>query len=128
MNESEHSTTSSGAAPDRFEGQSVASLNDQLRTLHGLVVAALVALLLLSFAFFVFLFRQISFVRKELDAANAIVQEYQTKREPLITNFVASLQSYARTHPDFTPILERYGIQPAVTQSLTPLASEKPKK
>jgi hypothetical protein len=94
-----------------------------------MVMAALVALVLLSAAFFVFLFRQVSMVRKDLDAANAIVKEYQTKRESLITNFVAGVQSFARTHPDFTPILERYGIQPAAApQPLTPLAPEKPGK
>lgn len=97
--------------------------------MHALLVATLVALLLLSGAVLVFLFRQVSMVQKELDAATALVEDYQTKRGPLITNLVTRLQGFAQTHPDFNPILERYGIGPALgTQPQKPSAPSELRK
>jgi len=129
MNGSEQPATSPAAGSGGFEQQSRTGGNDPLRQLHGLVLATLVAVVLLAGALFLVLFRQVSMIRKELDFKNAAVHDFQTTKEPLITNFVAGLQGFARTHPDITPMLERYGIPVVPTApSMTPLSPEGARK
>lgn len=89
-----------------------AQLGDQFRQLQLWMIATLAALVLLGASFSYHLFRQLSMIRKDLDALNLASQEYQTKREPIVTNIVMQLQAYGQKNPDFLPILERYGISP----------------
>ena len=118
MNGSEHSAETSADA------RSIAHLTRQVRWLQTSLIATLLILVLLSTSVCLYLFRQVSLVRKELDACNLAVQEYQTKRGPFITNLVVRLQSYAQSNPDFIPILEKYGVAPPSFPA-TPVESRK---
>jgi hypothetical protein len=40
--------------------------------------------------------------------------EYKRNTEPVINDFVGKLVEYSKTHPDFNPILAKYGIKPGV--------------
>jgi hypothetical protein len=86
------------------------SLEEQVRSLRAWFRVTLVALLGLSAGVNLFFFRQVSLVRRELEAARAVVQEYQKVKEPLMNTFVGNLQVYASTHPDFVPVLDKYQI------------------
>lgn len=124
MNESgpRHDTPAPGEPAT--DGSSVAALQQEVQFLRTLLVVSLMSLILLSFSVNIYVFRQVSIIRKELDASNVALKEYQTKREPLINSFISSLQAFSRIHTDLIPVLERYGIGPAAApSSLTPLAA-----
>ena len=57
----------------------------------------------------------------------AQIAEVTKKQTPAINDFVNRLAEYGRTHPDFVPVLTKYGI--ATTTSAAPsAASATPKK
>lgn len=71
----------------------------------------LVGLIVLSVTFGVFLWRQVHYLRKDLEATrplyNAMMQSMAQER-PVVDAFAAKLADYARKHPDFTPIAQKY--------------------
>lgn len=81
----------------------------------------LIALIILSGTFAIFLWRQTRYIRHDLDAlkpaANAIVQGYNQEK-PAVDAFVAKVTDYARTHADFAPIAQKYQLQ--LTNSSAP--------
>ena len=102
-------------APADLSGQ-VASLQQQVFTL-------LLALIVVSGTLVAYLFYESHHIGKQIDALNAqIIQPYRQKL-PLIESFVNQLAAYGQTHPDFRPLLQKYGINPQ-----TPGATNAPKK
>src|SRR5262245_4745142 len=112
MIESEHglTTTTEEAGPLR-------TLEAQIRSLQALVLGALMASMLLSVGVNIYFYRQVSMLSKELRAATRLVQEFDSSKRQLINTFATNLVVYARTHPDFVPILQRYGLSPAPPQN-----------
>ncbi|HKS38440.1 MAG TPA: hypothetical protein VJW76_14700 [Verrucomicrobiae bacterium] len=90
------------------------ALEQQVRSLQALVVATLMAGLLLSAGVNIFLFRQVSMVRKDLEASQRVVDDYEANKKQLINTFIGGLQEYGQNHPDFQAILQKYGVPPAV--------------
>ena len=70
------------------------------------------ALLLLSVALNLFLYRQTDLIRKERVVARSMVSDFEQSKEQLIKTFIAKLQEYATAHPDFDPILLKYNLRP----------------
>lgn len=112
MNESETDLP----APDDLAVQ-VVSLRRQITLL-------LLALTVVSGTLTTYLFYQSRTMGKDIAAfepqARAIVQNYQANL-PHIQKFIQELVSYGKSHPEFQPILKKYGIpltQPAVTNSI----------
>src|SRR5262245_28608605 len=102
---------------------SLQALQQQVGHLHSLLLAGLTALLLLGVVLTAFLWAQDYLVRKDLAAARKVVQDYETYRRPAINSFISVLQGYAQSHPDFNPILERYGIRPQAAPVAPPPGS-----
>ena len=105
-------TSFAGGAGQAASGE---ALQAQLQNLRALFAAALMALLLLNVAVNIYLFRQFWMMRNDVQMTNSFLQDYQKNKEPLLNRLVAGLQTFARNHPDFTPILEKYGIKPSAT-------------
>ena len=103
MPESERDLATSANEP-----ASLQALQEQVATLRTILVAALMALLLLSVGLNIYLFRQVDMVSKELGLATRIVRDYETNKKPLISTFVSNLVVYARTHQDFNPVLRKF--------------------
>lgn len=82
------------------------------QSLRLLFVAALATMLLLSASLNLYLYKQSKMARQELDKTIPIVAqmtaEYQQKSVPLINEFLSRLQVFAKTNPDFYPILARH--------------------
>src|ERR1041384_1314035 len=100
--------------PAEFASVDHPQLQEPVRGLRSLVVAALLALLLLSVGVDAFLFIQDHFVRRDLQglaAAKEAIREFEARKRPLSNSFVSQLQIYAQTHSDFRPILDKYGIK-----------------
>jgi hypothetical protein len=115
--------------PAAADSTSSHALQQQIRNLQALVVATLMAGLLLSAGVNIFLFRQVSMVRKDLEASQRIVDDYEANKKQLISTFIGRLQEYGQNHPDFQPILQKYGIPPApAVQSPLPAPASLPAK
>ncbi len=40
-----------------------------------------------------------------------MIAEYQKVSGPLMSDFIKKITEYGRTHPDFAPVLAKYGIR-----------------
>jgi len=102
-------------APDDLAGQ-VTSLRRQ-------ITLVLLALIVVSGTLTAYLFYQAHTFGRDLVAlepqARMVIQNYN-KNVPNIQKFVRELDVYGQKHPDFQPILKKYGIPlmlPAATNS-----------
>jgi hypothetical protein len=106
-------------------------LVDQIVALRHQVFTLLLALVVVSGTLTVVLYRQARLTGKDIDAikpqATKIIQAFAQRRAGM-ENFVKQLTAYGSTHPDFQPILRKYGIveQPA-TAPAAPAAPAAPK-
>ena len=107
-------------------------LMDQIVALRHQVFTLLLALVVVSGTLTVYLYRQASITGKDVVAvkpqATKIIQEFSHNRVGM-ENFVKQLTAYGSTHPDFQPILRKYGIvpQPASQPAAAPAAPAAPK-
>ena len=115
MIEPENASETTSLESRTGEFATLQTLRDEVRTLRSLFRASALALILLSFAINAYLYYQDRIVRRELEAAKKIAQEFETVKRPVIGKFVNRLQEYARSHPDINPILDKYGIKPAAS-------------
>ncbi len=123
MNELE---TKPSGAPAGAPQPSVEQLQQQVQSLQRLLGLALAATLLLGASVTVFLWGQQRILKGQLRDSATIVNEHDTKSLPMLTNFVASLQAYARTHADFAPLVDKYGLK-APTGQTVPAPTPAPK-
>ena len=118
-------------------GSDGVSLERDFRKLHTLFMWAVGALLLFSLAANLFIGKQLRLAQFQLPAQRDGVirqaMEFQKRDEPLIRKFVARLQDFARTHPEFQPLLDQYrstlgGYFVSLTPGLAPQAPAKKAK
>jgi len=96
----------------------------QVVSLRCQITLLLLALTVVSGTLTTYLFYQSRTMGKEIAAfepqARVVVQNYQ-ENLPQIQKFVQELVAYGKSHPDFQPILKKYGISltlPATTNSV----------
>ncbi len=98
-----------------------ADLQERYDSLQYLVTSMLGLLTLLAAVLAVFLWRQQSDKGAELGTfsqqATNFIAQYERGPGPAQTEFVRKLTEYGRSHPDFLPILSRYGLKPAATSA-----------
>ena len=94
------------------------STDDHVAALQRQIFSLLIALIVVSGTLTVYLFRQASLMRKDIDSFKVQTQQIFVafgKNKALIGNFESQLVAYGKTHPDFVPILAKYGlVQPVV--------------
>ena len=73
-------------------------------------IALLVSLLMLGAGTGLYLWNDIRQKNTDVTLAQRLVTEYQTNSEPRIREFVTGLQTFAKSNPDFTPILAKYNL------------------
>ena len=89
--------------------------NSEISALRNQVYVLLIALIVVSGTLSVFLYRQASIARKDIDAIKPQAEQLVTsfnQNQTVIANFVNQLVAYGQTHPDFVPVLAKYGIAP----------------
>jgi hypothetical protein len=101
------------------------------------ITILLLALVIVSGTLTVFLWRQVRYARRDLEAmkppASQMIQEF-SKARPGMETFVAKVAEFGRTHPDFVPILSKYripmttGAPPATATAPKPVAAPAPRK
>ena len=106
-------------------------LMDQIVALRHQVFTLLLVLVVVSGTLTVVLYRQAKLTGRDI----AIIKPQATqiiaafKRDlPLMENFVKQLTAYGVTHPDFQPILRKYGVAPPSQPAAAPAAPAAPKK
>ena len=103
-------------------------LNSEIAALRTQVFTLLVALIIVSGTVTVYLYRQASTLRKDIDSIAPQAQQIITafnKNQPLMVNFVNSLVAYGQMHPEFRPVLLKYGITPPPAGVAPPAAPKK---
>jgi hypothetical protein len=93
-------------------------LNSQISALQRQAFILLVALVCVSGTLTIFLYRQASLAGKDINALKPQAQQIIgafNQNQALMTKFVEQLADYGKTHPDFQPVLKKYGLvgQPA---------------
>jgi len=73
-------------------------------------MAVLLALLLMGAGVGAFLWRQVTLINLQVAQAKQMVADYQTNTLPKIRVFVANLQAFTKSNPDFSPILAKYNL------------------
>jgi hypothetical protein len=103
-------------------------LLDQVVALRQQVFTLLLALVVVSGTLTVYLYRQASTIGKDLNAvkpqATQMIEAFK-REQPSMENFVKQLTAYGTTHPDFQPILKKYGIVPQAQPAPTPVSPKK---
>jgi hypothetical protein len=87
-------------------------LQAQHQSLQTMFVIALISLIFLSFGIIIFIGKQMTNVRAQLEVARPeaanTVTDFKKGGDPLIRNFVFNLQIFASTNRDLVPTLDRY--------------------
>ena len=108
----------------------VNDLQGQYDQLRHIIASVLILVLVISGTLGIYLLRQWQSSRKDLAAirpqAAQMIIEYQQKSGPLMSDFVKKIADYGRTHPDFTPVLARYGLMPRGSTNTPPTAPTAP--
>ena len=106
--------------PVQADANDLQAQYDQLRQL---IASVLILVIVISGTLGIYLLRQWQSSRKDLIAirpqAAQMIAEYQ-KSAPLMGDFVKKIADYGRTHPDFAPVLARYGLRPASPTNTAP--------
>ncbi len=80
-------------------------LQREVRILRAVVNLVLVALIILSGSLLLFFFRQVSLLRRQVEAASRVatqaVSNYKEGLEQPALQFERQLQEFARTNPEF---------------------------
>ena len=94
---------------------STENISAEVSALRNQVFILLVALIVCSSTLTIFLFRQASMANKDLEQlkpqATQVINGFN-QNQPLVVNFINQLVAYGQAHPDFRPVLAKYGIAP----------------
>jgi len=97
----------------QIQADEISALREQYDSLRQLVIAVLVLVIIVSGTLWIYLMRQVKDTTRALNEvrpqATNMIANYE-KAKPVLDNFVKNLQDYGRAHPDFVPILNKYGI------------------
>jgi hypothetical protein len=104
MNESESKSTNASEMTE---------LREQCALLSRQVSTLLLALVVTSVTFAGFVGLQVRRIGKDLDAVRPQarqITEASAKEMPVLQNFFSKLADYGKTHPEFQPIVTKYGL------------------
>lgn len=109
-----------------------ADLAGQVAALQRQVFTLLLALIVVSGTLVVYLGYESHHIGKDIGSINAQVIQPYNQKLPAIGTFLNQIILYGQTHPDFQPILKKYGIVPPPAASAparpAPAAPAAPKK
>jgi hypothetical protein len=88
-------------------------LNSQIAALQRQVFVLLVALVVVSGTLTIFLYRQASLAGKDITAIKPQAQQVVglfNQNQELMKKFAEQLVEYGKAHPEFRPVLVKYGL------------------
>ena len=100
--------------------------NPEFSALKAQVFTLLVALIVVSGTLTVYLYRQASVTAKDIETikpqAQKLIGTYN-QNQKLMNDFIVQLVDYGRTHPEFRPVLLKYGITGNTAPPAAPAAA-----
>jgi hypothetical protein len=100
-------------------------LQGELQSLRTLLVATLAILFLISICLNVYLRHQAVAVGNQAAGIQRSLSQFETMEAPRAAEFWTKLLDYSKTHPDFSPIVQKYAPHIFIPQ---PAASNVPPK
>ena len=98
----------------------------QYEALRHLVVSLLILMVVISGTLNIYFLRQWRTTKRDLAGirpqATQMIAEYQKVSGPMMNDFIKKISEYGRTHPDFAPVLAKYGIKPTAATNAPPAA------
>lgn len=85
--------------------------NPEVAALKNQVFTLLVALIVVSGTLTVYLYRQASMAGKDL-AQGRQLATMLNQNDIVVSSFITKLVTYGEKHPEFVPVLKKYGIAP----------------
>ena len=99
-------------------------LQAQYDALRHLVVSLLILVVVISGTLNIYLLRQWRSTSKDLAGirpqASQMIADYQKTSGPVMQEFVKRITDYGKTHPDFAPVLAKYGLKPSTPTNAAP--------
>jgi len=99
-----------------------ADLTEEISGLQRQIFALLLALVVLSGTLVVYLFYQSHVTSKDIAVVRAQakpVMDWVAQNQGGVEKFKAELVNYSKTHPEFVPVLQKYGYVPPTTKPTT---------
>lgn len=103
-------------------GPSSGSLHQEVAALRTMISLILVFMIVVSGCALGTLWLQKRRLNREIEEAQRTIAGYEKVSGNIYFTFASSLQSFAKTHPDLNPILEKYGIAESQTGPTQPAA------
>ena len=99
-------------------------LQEQVDSLRHIVISLLVLAIVISGTFTLFLLRQSKYARVEANNLRTAINEYNNTNYPVIRDFRDRLAEYSKTHREFAPVAQKYGLDqgPGAATLQTPSA------
>jgi hypothetical protein len=85
--------------------------NSEIAALQRQVFGLIIALILVSATLTCYFYDQVRLAHRSVAQANQLINTVK-QSEPQISAFINQLVAYGQTHPDFVPLLAKYGIAP----------------
>ena len=98
--------------------------NNEIACLKNQVFTLLVALVVISGTLSVYLYNQTRLVGKDIAQGHQLENAMKQSQDAM-GGFVGALMQYAQKHPEFVPVLKKYGLPPATTPAAAPAAPKK---
>jgi hypothetical protein len=89
-----------------------AEISEQIAALQSQVFTLLLVLVVVSGTLVAFLYYQSRQLGKSIESIQTGPIAKFAQVQPVVQGFVDQLRVYSVTHPDFQPILKKYGISP----------------
>jgi len=110
--------------PASVNSSPASDLQDQIASLRTMVTVILLCTIVVSAAFTFFMYRQAQLTRVELDGlrpqAEQIDAQYQKLIGPDMETLARKLAEFGASHPDFAPIVTKYGLARTVGSTGAP--------
>lgn len=104
----------------------VRQLQEQVNSLHNTVITLLVLAIVISGTLTLFLLRQSKYARVEANNLRAAINEYNNTNLPVIKDFRDRLYEYSKSHQEFAPIAQKYGISAGPQVPAAPVTAPAP--
>lgn len=102
----QNATQSPLAQPDL--ATTVRNLEQGYRSLGFQFTVVLVMVTVLNLSVNVYLWKQLSMIRRQAIEMNTLVEEYERKGAPKMNDFVEKLKAFGKSNPDFNAVLSKY--------------------
>jgi hypothetical protein len=107
---------SSPSTPTPTPDPLLADLQEQVRSLRNLVKLVLVSAFITTAALGLFLYRQTTLMKRQIDAQQVALKESQGKEREVVVRGIEVFRQYGLRDPVFaTNILARFGLAPGTT-------------